>query len=51
MDWEKLFKDPREVGVRAHLVDLVESLYELNSVMMRVDGKESKAFGVEQGVH
>ena len=36
--------------VLAHIVDLTESLYEFNSMEVRVNGEESEAFGVEQVV-
>ena len=38
------------MGVSALVVDLVESLYEFNSMVVRVDGEESEAFQSEQGV-
>ena len=38
----------REIRVLAHIADLVESLCEFNSMLMRVDGEESEAFQAEQ---
>lgn len=40
--WKKLYKVLSEMGVPSHIVDLVESLYELDSMEMRVDGEESE---------
>ena len=50
VNWKKFFEVLREIGVRAHIVDLVESLYEFNSMMIRVDGEEPEDFQVEQGL-
>ena len=50
MNWQKLFEVLREMRVPAHIVDLVESLCEINSMVVRVYGEESEAFGVEQVV-
>ena len=50
MNWKKLFKVLREMGVPAYIADLVKSLYEFNSKVARVDGEESKAFRAEQWV-
>ena len=50
VNWQKLFKVLREIGVPAYLVDLVESLYEFSSMMARVAGEESEAFQAEKGV-
>ena len=44
VNWKKLFKLLKEVGVSAYIVDLVESLYKFNYIMVRVDGEESEAF-------
>ena len=38
VNWKKLFKVPREIRVPAHVVDLMESLHEFNTMMLRVDG-------------
>ena len=51
VNWKKLFEILREMGVPAHVVDLVESLYRLNSMVVRVDGEKSEAFQAQQGVH
>ena len=38
------------MGVRSHLVNLVESLYGDNTLVARANSEESKAFRAEQGV-
>ena len=38
------------MGFRARVVDLLESLYEFNSMLVRVGGEKSKDFQVEQAV-
>ena len=38
------------MGIPDHTVDLMESLYEFNFVVVRVHGKESEAFQAEQGM-
>ena len=48
VNWKKFFKVPREMGVPDHIADLVESLHEFNSMLVRVDGEESKAFQAVQ---
>ena len=47
--WIRKNSSLREMGVPTHIVDLVESLYEVNSVVVKVDRKESKVFQTEQG--
>ena len=44
VNWKKLFEVLKELGVTAHVVGLVESLYEFNSMIVKVDGEESEAF-------
>ena len=34
----------------SHILDLVEFLYEFNSMLVRVDGEESEVFQLEQGL-
>ena len=50
VNWKKLFEVLREMGVQAHVVDLVESLYGFNSLVVRGDAKESEAFQAEEGM-
>ena len=38
------------MGVLAHIVDLVKSLYGFNSMVVSVDGEESEAFQSEHRV-
>ena len=45
-----MYKILREMGAPSHLVDLVESLYDDNTMMVRVDGEESEVFCAEQGM-
>ena len=47
MNWKKLFKVLRGIRVPDNIVDLVESLYQFNYMVLRVDGEESKAFQAE----
>ena len=42
VNWKKLFKVLREMGILALIVDLTESIYEFNCMAMRVYGGESE---------
>ena len=48
VNWNKLLKVLRKIGVPAHTVDLVQSLCEFNSMVVRVDGEESEVFQAKQ---
>ena len=50
VNWKKLFEVLREIVALAHIVDLVETLNEFNSLLVRADGEESEAFQAEQKV-
>ena len=52
IDYDKAFDyvNWKKGRVRAHIVDLVESLYQFNSMKVRVDNEESEAFQEEQEV-
>ena len=50
VEWRELCEILREMGVPSHLVDLVESLYGDNTMVVRANREESEAFRVEQGV-
>ena len=51
MNWKKLpLQSQKEIEIPTNIVDLVESLHEFNSMVLRVDTEESEAFKAGQGV-
>ncbi len=48
--WKELYEVLREMGVPSHLVNMVESLYGDNTMVVKMDGEESSDFRAGQGV-